>query len=227
MVKNHKHYIDGEWALRNRLFDMIIGDWDRHDDQWRWARFDKEDGDGDTHRLYRPIPRDRDQAFSKYDGAFIGFARLFMPFLRQLRVYDEEIDKMKWVHWSSRYFDRSFLNELEWADWQATIKDIQTNLTDEVIENAFKDWPQVVQDLTADHIIKSVKARRDDLDKIGWKFYDRLSSKADVYGTEKKEIFEIDRIADGQVKVTVWESNKEGEKKEKFFERVFTSDVTN
>ena len=227
VVQNHKHYIDGSWALRNRLFDMMIGDWDRHDDQWRWARFDKEDGDGDTHRLYRPIPRDRDQAFSKYDGAFIGFARLFMPFLRQLRVYDEEIDKMKWVHWSSRYFDRSFLNELEWADWQKEIKDLQTNLTDEVIENAFKDWPVVVQDLTADHIIKSIKARRDNLDKIGRKFYDRISTRADVYGTEKKEIFEIDRIADGQVKVSVWEANKKGEKKEKFFERTFTSDVTN
>ena len=228
VVDNHKHFIDGEWALRSRLFDIIIGDWDRHDDQWRWARFDREDEmNGDTHRLYRPIPRDRDQAFSKYDGAFIGFARLFMPFLRQLRVYGPKIDKMKWVHWSSRNFDRSFLNELDWEDWQDQIKYIQDNLTDKIIENAFDTWPEQVKELTAGHIMESIKARRDNLDKIAYKFYDRLSSEADVYGTDKKEIFEIDRISDGQVKVSVWQSNKKGEKKHQFFERTYTSDVTN
>lgn len=227
IVKNHKHYIDGKWALRSRLFDMIIGDWDRHDDQWRWARFDKNDPkDGDEHYLYRPIPRDRDQAFSKYDGAFIEFARLFMPFLRQLRIYNPEIQNMKWMHWSSRTFDRTFLNELDWQDWQQQVNYLQKNMTDEAIENAFKHWPAKVQELTADHIIHSIKTRRDNLDKIALKFYQRLSKKADVFGTDKKEIFEVDRMADGQVKVRVWESNKQGEKEHLFFERTFTSDVT-
>ena len=227
VVSNHKHFIDGEWALRSRLFDMLIGDWDRHDDQWRWARFDKEDAsDGDVHRVYRPIPRDRDQAFSKYDGAFIGFARLFMPFLRQLRVYDGKIDKMKWAHWSSRNFDRSFLNELDWEDWQKQIKFLQENITDEQIAGAFADWPEKVQELTAGHIIKSIKQRRDNLDKIAFRFYKELSHASDVYGTDKKEIFDIERINGGKVKVTVWETNKEGEKEHKFFERTFTNDVT-
>ena len=82
-----KHFVDQKWTLRSRMFDLLIHDWDRHDDQWRWARFDLAgESEKDKHRIYRPIPRDRDQAFSKYDGAFIGFARLFMPFLRQLRV---------------------------------------------------------------------------------------------------------------------------------------------
>jgi len=150
LIKSHKHYVDNNWAVRSRLFDIMIGDWDRHDDQWRWARFEKEgEGEHDEHKLYRPIPRDRDQAFSRYDGAFAGFARLFMPFLRQLRVYGPEVDKIKWSTWSSRNFDRSFMNEAEWEDWQAQVKYIQDNVTDEVIEDAFKIWPQQVQDLTA------------------------------------------------------------------------------
>jgi hypothetical protein len=35
---------------------MLIGDWDRHYDQWRWAEYKK------GQVIYRPIPRDRDQA---------------------------------------------------------------------------------------------------------------------------------------------------------------------
>ena len=229
IIKNHKHFIDGDWALRSRLFDLIIGDWDRHDDQWRWARFDKEEEEEeeeDNHYLYRPIPRDRDQAFSKYDGSLIEFARLFMPFLRQLRNYGPEIKRVKWHHWSSKAYDYSFLNELDWEDWETQIKYIQENLTDETIENAFKHWPQIVQDLTADHIIKSVKARRDNLDEIGYKFFRRLNRYPDVYGTDAKEIFEIDRIADGKVKVTVWKANKKGEKGHQFFERTYDAAIT-
>src|SRR5207245_4245986 len=49
--------------LAARLLDLFVGDWDRHAAQWRWARLDEGDA-----RLWRPIPRDRDQAFSKLDG---------------------------------------------------------------------------------------------------------------------------------------------------------------
>src|SRR5690606_34070151 len=55
--------VDQDFVLRNRLFDMIIGDWDRHDDQWRWATSEE-----DKTETYRPIPRDRDQAFFVNEG---------------------------------------------------------------------------------------------------------------------------------------------------------------
>ncbi|MFC7668768.1 hypothetical protein ACFQT0_16380 [Hymenobacter humi] len=45
--------------LRARLLDMWLGDWSRREDQWRWASFPQPDG----ATTYRPIPRDRDQAF--------------------------------------------------------------------------------------------------------------------------------------------------------------------
>jgi hypothetical protein len=35
---------------------MLLGDWDRHEDQWRWSEFEKENGE----HYFRPIPRDRD-----------------------------------------------------------------------------------------------------------------------------------------------------------------------
>lgn len=58
VAESHKHNVDQQAALRARLFDMWLGDWDRHDDQFRWASF-KENG----VTVYKPIPRDRDQIF--------------------------------------------------------------------------------------------------------------------------------------------------------------------
>ncbi len=222
ITKNNDHKIDQPWALRSRLLDMLVGDFDRHDDQWRWASF-KEDG----KKIYRPIPRDRDQPFSKYDGLLIRLANWVDPFARQLREYGPEIKTVKYLAWSSLSFDNAFINELEWEDWEREVKFIKENLTDEVIDNAFDVWPDKVQELTADHIKMSLKQRRDDLMVYARKFYEILSKEVDVYGTDENELFEVERLDDKRTQVTVWEiSEKKGKKKEKVFERVFERSVT-
>ena len=42
---NSKHHIHQEQVLRSRLLDIYLGDWDRHDDQWRWAAFKEKNHD--------------------------------------------------------------------------------------------------------------------------------------------------------------------------------------
>src|SRR5690349_5054259 len=66
--------VDAPAFLIARLFDVFIGDWDRHGDQWVWARFSDS-----VPRLWEPVPRDRDQAFAKYDGFLLGVARQSIP----------------------------------------------------------------------------------------------------------------------------------------------------
>ena len=58
--------VDEVAYIRARLFDMLIGDWDRHHDQWRWATT-KENG----KTVYQPVPRDRDQVFSNMNDGFL------------------------------------------------------------------------------------------------------------------------------------------------------------
>jgi hypothetical protein len=222
ILKSNKHRVDEEWALRTRMLDLLIGDWDRHDDQWAWARIDQKDGS----KLYRPIPRDRDQAFSKYDGFVVDIANYTLPFLRQLQTFGPEIDNAKWNTWSARLFDRTFLNGLNWDQWQAQVKFVQENLTDEAIENAFKQWPEKAQEISASEIIKGIKARRNTLMDIARTHYKFLGQSVDVIGTEERERFIVERINDEQTKVTVYEINKKGEIKEKNFERTFENDIT-
>ena len=65
---------DATTYLTTRLVDLMIGDWDRHHDQLRWAEV--EEAGGITR--YVPIPRDRDYAFANYDGWMMEVARYFV-----------------------------------------------------------------------------------------------------------------------------------------------------
>jgi hypothetical protein len=60
--------IDAPALLKARLVDALMGDWDRHRKQWRWARVPGNPG-------WVPIPEDRDQAFSRYEGLALAMGR--------------------------------------------------------------------------------------------------------------------------------------------------------
>ncbi|MBS1564654.1 MAG: metallophosphoesterase, partial [Bacteroidetes bacterium] len=55
--------IDQPAVLRARMLDMFMMDFDRHEDQWRWAATDNGKG-----KTYAPVPRDRDQPFFVNSG---------------------------------------------------------------------------------------------------------------------------------------------------------------
>jgi hypothetical protein len=53
-----RHRVAADELLRARLVDLIVGDRDRSTNNHLWARFEEDRG-----FVWRPIPRDRDQAF--------------------------------------------------------------------------------------------------------------------------------------------------------------------
>ncbi|MGK0390647.1 MAG: hypothetical protein ACI94Y_003406, partial [Maribacter sp.] len=216
--KSTMHVIDQEWVLRSRLFDTFIHDWDRHDDNWRWASF--EEGD---KIIYRPIPRDRDQTFFEINGLIPGFASLFV---RRLRPFRENIRDVKGFNFNGRNFDRYYLNDLDRSEWMAAIEDLKKRMTDEVIEDAFEVWPTEIQAKNAASTIVTLKVRRERLDIFAMKLYDFIAKEVDVRGTNKKELFEIEHLENGNVHVRAYVSNKAGDKKEKYFDRIFLKKET-
>ena len=223
LVKNHNHTIDQNWVARSRIFDLLIGDFDRHDDQWRWT---VTKGKGDN-KIYRPVPRDRDQAYSKYDGFVVSILSPYNALLKQLADYDKPIDNYKWATYNSRHFDHTFLNELPLEEWLKEATFMQESLTDAVIEQAFSHFPDRVHELTAANIIKSLKTRRDQLPAIATSFYQQLAKKVAITGTAKKEYFEVVRLDDQQTLVKVYAFKKDGvRKKEPYYERLFKTKET-
>jgi hypothetical protein len=221
ITKNRNHRIDQNWVVRSRLFDLIIKDWDRHEDQWRWARFEDEKG-----KFYRPIPRDRDQPFAKYDGLVSNVTRLVNPFMRQLQTFTPEVKNIKWESWNSTYFDQTFLGELEWEDWKKEAEFLRDNITDEVIEASFAKVPVEAQDEEWRQLVENTKKRRDNIVEFARQSYELKSKLVDVLGTSKKDLFIVDRLSDEKTKIEVYELSKKGKKKDIVYRRIFNNDVT-
>lgn len=220
LAKDNDNRVDEKFVLRNRLFDLIIGDWDRHDDQWRWATMEvKKD------EVYKPIPRDRDQTFFVNEGilAKIWSRRWALP---KFEGFDKEINWPSGFSFNARHFDRTFLTGLSREDWIKTAGDLKNDLTDEIIENAIRQWPQPIFDLHGPGIIEALKARRDNIVSSALSHYEFLSKEVEVTGSDKTEAFEVERLGNGDIHVEVFKVSKKGVREKKIFARTFTRNET-
>ena len=179
------HRVDQKSVVRARLFDVLINDWDRHDDQWRWASFKNK-----NLTIYQPIPRDRDQVFFVNEGAAMWLASQVYP-LRKFQGFDYEIKDINGLTFNGRWFDRSFMTEPDLKDWMSITKDIQSNISDDVIHEAINSLPDNIYDLSGKEIENKLQARRDLLHEYAKDFYRFLSKAVDVVGTNDRELFDV------------------------------------
>lgn len=232
MLADHDIVVEEQEVLRNRLFDMLIGDWDRHEDQWRWAEFscEKENHDQCSHqdnidKYYIPIPKDRDQAFAVFDG--------FFPYLMtrkwiapRFQSFDYTIKNVEGVNFNARYVDRFFLTRLNKQDWIAMAEELKLLITDSIIDYSIKLWPDTIYKLDGEAVTAKLKSRRDQLPEYAVEYYNFLAKEVEVLGSEKNEIFEITRLNNDSTLVKVYKLN-ENNKRIIFYERTFLTSETN
>lgn len=89
VLGKNDHMVDQEAYIKTRLFDMFLGDWGRHEDNWRWALFDSG-----TRKIYKPIPKDRDQTFARFEGKFLNLVIALGKF-KELQSFDDNIENIK------------------------------------------------------------------------------------------------------------------------------------
>ncbi|MFP4845043.1 metallophosphoesterase [Winogradskyella sp. PE311] len=219
--EDEKYKIDENAYVRARLFDMLIGDWDRHQDQWRWAQFNQENGD----KWYRPIPRDRDQVFSNFDGALLDVMKVISGSTKQLQVYDEELKDIEWMNSAGVKLDRVLVQQATKETWLEHAKFLQENITDEVIDKAFTKVPTEVQDETLMDIKMKLKGRRSNLLDIAERYYKFLNELVILTGTDKDDYIEVNRVADNQTHIKIWRI-KDGKKADVLVDKVFHKDTT-
>jgi len=216
--KDEKYIVDEKEYMKARLFDMLIGDWDRHEDQWRWGEY-KEGG----RVVYRPIPRDRDQAFTIYDGTLLSIL-MNIPVLRHMRSFKKEIDNVKWLNREPYPLDLAFVRTSDKNDWIDQAKYIQEHLSDKEIDNAFNNLPKEVQDATIEDIKQKLKNRKKELQKYAAVYSDVLSRTVMIAGTDKKDKFVLNHNAKKSIELKVYRIKKDGE--ELLYTKTYNDKIT-
>jgi hypothetical protein len=199
--------------LRARLFDLLIGDWNRHEDNWQWAEFDR-----DGIRYLRPVPRDRDKAFSLIDG--IGPRFVTKVFLTRLEHFGYKKPDAGSLSYQSRHLDRLLLSQMSMQDYLREAQAIQFALSDEIIEAAIKTMPAETYAVSGAEIVAKLKARRDELASFAEDFYLMYAETVDIVGTNDEEEFRVRTFGDNLVEVTV--TDIKGRSKDKvLYQRTF------
>lgn len=218
LAKDEKYKIDEKAWIKARLFDMLIGDWDRHHDQWKFEE-KKENG----NVIYNPIPKDRDQAFAKYDGFITGILMEF-PELKHMQTFDNQIESVKWFNREPYPLDLVFAKNSVQKDWLTEAEFIQNNLTEKDIREAFKSLPKEVQDHVSEDLIQKLLVRKSDLQKYASQYYKNLQEKVILTGTDKKDKFVITRLPNNETEVKIFRLKKSGE--ELASSKVYSGEMT-
>lgn len=215
ILKDNDNRVDQLQTLRSRIFDLWIGDWDRHDDQWVWIGYKVKEG-----RTFRPVPRDRDQAFFVNQGFLpkIASRNWIMP---KLQGFDYELKNVDGFMFNGRYFDRSFMNQLSRSQWENMVDEILASLSEEVIDSSLTNLPKQIYSLSAKSIRDKLIHRKTWLKAKSMEYYAFLAKEVDIPGTYKDEEFRVNHLPDGKVEVDVRKISKSGDLEVKMYHRIF------
>ena len=220
LQEDNDHVTDQKLTLRARLLDFIIGDWDRHEDNWRWSK-EKEKG----VTTYKAVPRDRDKVFYKTSGIFPWI--LSHQWLKSnLQPYSEDIRDIKTWNYNARFFDRYFLTELSAADWEKQVQIVQSTITPELVAQAIRQMPANIYSQNGAELSAALNGRVKNLQKLAMEYYRFLAQTVEVPASDKQELFTIAHQPDGDIDLRVSNIKKDSTTGRTVFHRLFKNSET-
>ncbi len=213
LLEDNDHHVNQEALLNARLLDMLIADFDRHADQWKWGT-----GDTGKGKLYYPVPRDRDQAFFSSNGLLLKYVSGVE--LRYLQGFKRRIPSINELNWVARDFDRAFLNGIDKKKWAAITDTFCKKITDEVIREAASHYPPEIKPLDSAITVERLISRRDILAKKSIVYYKFISREVSISGSNEDEYFHLQNDS-GKLKLTIYKKTEKSDSVTVMFKRSF------
>ena len=207
--------------LRARLLDMLLGDWSRREDQWRWASFPQP-----GRVAYRPVPRDRDQAFFLFDDGLV--TRLVSWFVPKYQTFRGPflLGDVDGLTTTARALDRTLLTSLSAADFRQVADSMRLALSDAVLARAFELGPPETRAAIAARFVPMLRARCAQLPAVAQRYFELLNKEAWLIGTDQAERFVLSTAADGGLRVQLL-ARRIGKTDSLLSDRTFGPRITN
>lgn len=155
-LKRHSgNRIDTAFYLRCRLFDLFIGDWDRHAGQWDWAGFKTG-----TDTVFYALPKDRDQALGHYSDGVLPFLLTRNFAVRKITSLTPGYEDIAGFSENGRNLDAMFLKTLPLAAFKLEARALQHRLSNKALHQALQNYPKPVAERHAALLYKTLQARR-------------------------------------------------------------------
>ena len=213
--EDNDNSVDSVEYFRAKLLDLFLGDWDRHEDQWRWL--DEQKGNG---KKYLAIPRDRDQAFYKNEGVIPSIAsrKWIAPYLKG---FNSEIKLGNSFFFEGRKLNGRFFVSLDYNRWMQLTNKFIAAISDTVMETALLRLPPEVYKLRHDELMQKMKARRSHFAKAMSDYYYFINRIIDLQTSNKNELVEITDGPNNGLNVSIYKLSKKGKTEDELFTRTF------
>ena len=186
--------VDAAAYLRERLFDIFVGSWDPLPEEWLWVR--RRGG------LMVPLPRERDGAFSRFDGIVTGLASQTLSELSSFQAgYGPKLPMTGRL----RVLDRRLLTGLDSARWSSVSADLAGRLSDAVLQQAVNLMPPEYREKNGRELLRQLQVRRDRLADVSRRYRDQLLDRGELYGTTMADTIIARRPEDGVLDVSIGE----------------------
>jgi hypothetical protein len=216
---NDNHFMGREF-VRARMLDLLIGDWDRHEDQWRWQG-EKNDG----NKMYTAVPRDRDQALYTRQGLVENLAahRWILP---TLQGFDGKIGDVRYSLFKTRFMNPYPESKFSYAEWMKMANDFKATVTDSVLEAALRRMPPEIYKIRHDELIKKFKQRRDNIPAAMDEYYRFANKIVDIRLSEKNEQVQLTDGINKGLLVTVVKLSKKGKLEDTLLKATYGPAIT-
>lgn len=182
--------VDETAYLRERLFDIYVGDGDLMPQYWRWVP--------DASGRWVPSKRLRESAFGRYDGLITVFTTA--GYLR-FSSFGAGYDRALGIAPQLRVIDRRILTAVPDSVWGAVAVAMQATLSDSIIATAVHRLPVAYQPGLSETLARQLRQRRDELPGAARRFREIVLNQADVYGGAGPDTAVITRDRNGHVTV--------------------------
>ena len=206
--------------VRSRMLDLLVGDWDRHGDQYRW--FDQLPG---KDKDYEVVPRDRDQVLRLMDGFFPRLASRSWFAMPANKGFAPEIRKVNFALLKSDFLNAHPKMQFSEAEWNELSREFVEKITDSVLVQSVHALPKSSYDIRGKEILEDLKKRRDQMPDQMDTYYRFINSIVDIRLTNKDENVVVEE-KDGGLQVSVNKINKEGEIKKELMNKWYDPALT-
>ena len=220
LEENYNYRLDGEAFLRARMLDLLAGDWDRHEDQWRWT-VSKEG----KEKIYVAVPRDRDQVFHVNQGLFPTIASL--PWIDPvLGNFDGSIPHVKYSLFKTRFIQQFPDAQLSYEDWMRITNDFVKSENDAVLKSAIDALPKGSSAARHDELLTKLKKRRDCIPAAMSEYYHFINRIVDIRATDRSELFTITDGPGKTLNVRIQKIGNNGNPGETIMELAYKPEIT-
>jgi len=197
IASSYRNRVDWQTYLKAKALDVLLGDWDRHEDQWRWVVDARADG-----TEYTPVPRDRDQVFYRSDGSIQRLAQSSW-LLPMMQGYERNIQNINWFLWEGRNLNSQLFSGISQLQWNNTITEFCAVMTDSLLAQALLKLPGSTDPDVRAQLLEQMKMRRNALPDLMDQYYRFFNRIVDVPLSDQDERVSLMEKGNGYLQLIV------------------------